>query len=250
MFRRQQEADRTLYVGNLDGGVREEILYELFLQAGPLTKVTIAKDKDGNLKSFGFVSFKHAESVPYAISLLNGIRLFGRPIKLHYRFGSSYSDDPSNVFQGPENGLVANQANYGMPVTRGPFAPGLPMPCMDSAYFSEAYYYFQGMMNQFSAFQHPPFTTASQGPQPGRLMAPWSEDTFPPYNGGTEHCCAGPSSQTPNLVVLCNHKSKSRASKRQREAESSNTDSDNPEAQKSKSGHKVKKHKKSKRRKL
>ncbi|MEE6468188.1 hypothetical protein FKM82_008195 [Ascaphus truei] len=62
-----------------------------FLQAGPLTKVTIAKDKEGNFKSFGFVCFKHTESVPYAIALLNGIRLYGRPIKLQYRFGSSYS---------------------------------------------------------------------------------------------------------------------------------------------------------------
>ncbi|KAG8590813.1 hypothetical protein GDO81_006916 [Engystomops pustulosus] len=87
MIKRQEEADRTIYVGNLDCNVREEILYELFLQAGPLTKVTIAKDKEGNLKSFGFVCYKHTESVPYAISLLNGIRLFGRPIKLQYRFG-------------------------------------------------------------------------------------------------------------------------------------------------------------------
>uniref|UniRef100_A0A8C9FCN9 Splicing regulator RBM11 n=1 Tax=Pavo cristatus TaxID=9049 RepID=A0A8C9FCN9_PAVCR len=81
-------ADRTLFVGNLESRVREEILYELFLQAGPLTKVTICKDKEGKPKSFGFVCFKHKESVPYAIALLNGIRLYGRPIKVRYRFGS------------------------------------------------------------------------------------------------------------------------------------------------------------------
>lgn len=49
--------------------------------------MTIVTDKEGNSKSFGFVCFKHTESVPYAIALLNGIRLYGRPIKLQYRTG-------------------------------------------------------------------------------------------------------------------------------------------------------------------
>lgn len=32
MFPTQEEADRTVFVGNLEARVREEILYELFLQ--------------------------------------------------------------------------------------------------------------------------------------------------------------------------------------------------------------------------
>lgn len=32
MFPAQEEADRTVFVGNLEARVREEILYELFLQ--------------------------------------------------------------------------------------------------------------------------------------------------------------------------------------------------------------------------
>uniref|UniRef100_A0A4W3K2S3 RRM domain-containing protein n=1 Tax=Callorhinchus milii TaxID=7868 RepID=A0A4W3K2S3_CALMI len=64
-----------------------------FPLAGPLTKVTIPKDKDGRQKSYGFVCFKHTESVPYAISLLNGIRLYGRPLNLQYRSGRS----PPNI---------------------------------------------------------------------------------------------------------------------------------------------------------
>uniref|UniRef100_H3AIN1 Splicing regulator RBM11 n=1 Tax=Latimeria chalumnae TaxID=7897 RepID=H3AIN1_LATCH len=96
MLNKQDEANRTVFVGNLHCNVKEEILYELFLQAGPLTKVTIAKDKDGKPKSFGFVCFKHVESVPYAIALLNEIRLYGRPIKLQYRSGKFYQTEPSN----------------------------------------------------------------------------------------------------------------------------------------------------------
>ncbi|XP_003418262.1 RNA-binding protein 7 isoform X2 [Loxodonta africana] len=85
------EADRTLFVGNLEAKVTEEILFELFHQAGPVIKVKIPKDKDGKPKQFAFVNFKHEVSVPYAMNLLNGIKLFGRPIKIQFRSGSSHA---------------------------------------------------------------------------------------------------------------------------------------------------------------
>ncbi|XP_039710993.1 splicing regulator RBM11 isoform X4 [Pteropus medius] len=110
MFPAQEEADRTVFVGNLEARVREEILYELFLQAGPLTKVTICKDREGKPKSFGFVCFKHPESVSYAIALLNGIRLYGRPINVQYRFGSSRSSEPAN--QSFESCVKINSHSY------------------------------------------------------------------------------------------------------------------------------------------
>ncbi|XP_006866503.1 PREDICTED: splicing regulator RBM11-like [Chrysochloris asiatica] len=110
MFPAQEEANRTVFVGNLETRVREEILYELFLQAGPLTKVTICKDREGKPKSFGFVCFKHPESVSYAIALLNGIRLYGRPINVQYRVGSSHSSEPTN--QSFENCVKINPHSY------------------------------------------------------------------------------------------------------------------------------------------
>lgn len=85
------EADRTLFVGNLETKVTEELLFELFHQAGPVIKVKIPKDKDGKPKQFAFVNFKHEVSVPYAMNLLNGIKLFGRPIKIQFRAGSSHA---------------------------------------------------------------------------------------------------------------------------------------------------------------
>ncbi|XP_008259350.1 RNA-binding protein 7 isoform X1 [Oryctolagus cuniculus] len=85
------EADRTLFVGNLETKVTEELLFELFHQAGPVIKVKIPKDKDGKPKQFAFVNFKHEVSVPYAMNLLNGIKLFGRPIKIQFRSGSSHA---------------------------------------------------------------------------------------------------------------------------------------------------------------
>ena len=55
----------------------------------PTTMHSPCKDREGKPKSFGFVCFKHPESVSYAIALLNGIRLYGRPINVQYRFGRS-----------------------------------------------------------------------------------------------------------------------------------------------------------------
>ncbi|XP_035201995.1 RNA-binding protein 7 [Oxyura jamaicensis] len=90
------EADRTLFVGNLDPRVTEELIFELFHQAGPVIKVKIPKDRDGKQKQFAFVNFKHEESVPYGMSLLNGIKLYGRPIKIQFRSGSSHASQDGN----------------------------------------------------------------------------------------------------------------------------------------------------------
>ncbi|XP_075765921.1 RNA-binding protein 7 isoform X2 [Pelodiscus sinensis] len=90
------EANRTLFVGNLDSRVTEELIFELFHQAGPVIKVKIPKDRDGKPKQFAFVNFKHEESVPYGMNLLNGIKLFGRPIKIQFRSGSSHAAQDGN----------------------------------------------------------------------------------------------------------------------------------------------------------
>ncbi|XP_021443887.2 RNA-binding protein 7 [Oncorhynchus mykiss] len=90
------ETDRTLFVGNLDPKVTEELLFELFLQAGPLFKVKIPKDNDGKQKAFGFVCFKHEVSVPYGMNLLNGETLFGRTLKVQFRAGSSHINSPGH----------------------------------------------------------------------------------------------------------------------------------------------------------
>lgn len=80
------EQERTMYVGNLHDDVTEALLYELFLQAGPLQRISRPKDREsGKVKNFAFVVFVHAASVPYAIHLTNGIKLIGRPLKSQQR---------------------------------------------------------------------------------------------------------------------------------------------------------------------
>ncbi|NXP43678.1 RBM11 regulator, partial [Heliornis fulica] len=145
-----EEADRTLFVGNLESRVREEILYELFLQAGPLTKVTICKDKEGKPKSFGFVCFKHKESVPYAVALLNGIRLYGRPIKVQYRLGSSHSSELNSPTHGFENYIDLYSSSYRYQDPHGnPSFPLTPFPMNSS------------LPHEYSGFQKVQYTVQS-----------------------------------------------------------------------------------------
>ncbi|XP_049582406.1 RNA-binding protein 7 [Syngnathus scovelli] len=93
----EDEADRTLFIRNLDTRVTEELLFELFLQAGPLIKTKIPKDGDGKQKTFGFAVYKHEESVPYALQLLNGTSLFGRTIHVQFRSGSTHSNSSGSA---------------------------------------------------------------------------------------------------------------------------------------------------------
>lgn len=103
----EDEADRTLFIRNLDQRVTEELLFELFLQAGPLIRTKIPKDPDGKQKTFGFAVFKHEVSVPYAMQLLNGTMLFGKAIHVQFRSGSSHGNSPGNS----QNTSPANTPN-------------------------------------------------------------------------------------------------------------------------------------------
>ncbi|XP_003747900.1 uncharacterized RNA-binding protein C25G10.01 [Galendromus occidentalis] len=78
------DEDRTLWVGNLSENVDEDLLYELFLQAGPLQTVTVKKPANGQ-NPFGFVTYQHEESVAYAIVLFEGTTLFGRVLNMRER---------------------------------------------------------------------------------------------------------------------------------------------------------------------
>ncbi|NWI06459.1 RBM7 protein, partial [Tichodroma muraria] len=109
------DANRTLFVGNLDPRVTEELIFELFHQAGPVITVKIPKDRDGRPKQFAFVNFKHEESVPYGLRLLNGIKLYGRPMRIQFRSGSSHAAQDVNP-------------SCSQPGAAGTNPPGMPHP--------------------------------------------------------------------------------------------------------------------------
>jgi splicing factor 3B subunit 4 len=80
----ERNQDATVYVGNLDStGVTEELLWELFLQAGPVVNVYLPKDRvSGTHQGYGFVEFRGEEDAEYAVKVMNMIKLFGKPLKV------------------------------------------------------------------------------------------------------------------------------------------------------------------------
>ncbi|XP_020257898.1 splicing factor 3B subunit 4 [Asparagus officinalis] len=97
---RNQEA--TTYVGNLDPQVGEELLWELFVQAGPVVNVYVPKDRVTNLhQGYGFVEFRNEEDADYAIKILNMIKLYGKPIRVNKASQDKKSlDVGANLFVG------------------------------------------------------------------------------------------------------------------------------------------------------
>ncbi|CAE7842248.1 Sf3b4 [Symbiodinium sp. KB8] len=80
----QRNQDATCYVGNLDEKVNEEILWELFLQVGPVVHVHMPKDKVSNThQGYGFVEFRSEDDADYAIKVLNMIKLYGKPMRVN-----------------------------------------------------------------------------------------------------------------------------------------------------------------------
>lgn len=74
------EQARTLFCNNLDERVTEEILYEVFLQAGPIESARIPLDNTGRQRNFGFVTYQHRCAVPYAVELYQGLELFQKKV--------------------------------------------------------------------------------------------------------------------------------------------------------------------------
>lgn len=76
--------DATVYVGNLDPQVSEELIWELFTQAGPVVNVYLPKDRVTNAhQGYGFVEFRGEEDADYAIKILNMIKVYGKPIRVN-----------------------------------------------------------------------------------------------------------------------------------------------------------------------
>lgn len=72
---------KKLFVGNLDWGLTEEELRELFSEFGEIEEVIIITDRaSGRSKGFGFVTFVDDKSADDAIAKLDGQDLKDRKI--------------------------------------------------------------------------------------------------------------------------------------------------------------------------
>jgi splicing factor 3B subunit 4 len=76
-----------LFVGNLDPGVDEKLLYDTFSRFGPLLSLPkVARDDAGASKGFGFVSFADFESSDAAITDLHGQYILSKEVSVQYAF--------------------------------------------------------------------------------------------------------------------------------------------------------------------
>ncbi|XP_047334241.1 splicing factor 3B subunit 4 [Impatiens glandulifera] len=98
----ERNQDATAYVGNLDPQTSEELLWELFVQAGPVVNVYVPKDRVTNLhQGYGFVEFRSEDDADYAIKVLNMIKLYGKPIRVNKASQDKKSlDVGANLFVG------------------------------------------------------------------------------------------------------------------------------------------------------
>lgn len=80
----ERNQDATIYVGGLDEKVTEAIVWELFVQAGPVVNVHMPKDRvTQNHQGYGFVEFLGEEDADYSIKIMNMIKLYGKPIRVN-----------------------------------------------------------------------------------------------------------------------------------------------------------------------
>lgn len=98
----ERNQDATIYVGGLDEKVSDAILWELFVQAGPVVSVNMPKDRVTNShQGFGFVEFMGEEDADYAIKIMNMIKLYGKPIKVNKASAHEKNlDVGANIFVG------------------------------------------------------------------------------------------------------------------------------------------------------
>jgi len=72
---------KKLYVGNLDYGVTDSALEELFTQAGTVDEAVVITDRNsGRSKGFGFVEMSTEEEAAKAIEMFNGKENDGRAL--------------------------------------------------------------------------------------------------------------------------------------------------------------------------
>ncbi|XP_028401200.1 RNA-binding protein 7-like [Dendronephthya gigantea] len=101
----RSDTECSIFVGNLDSSASEEILWELFLQAGPIKSIHIPCDKDtGKQKQFAFVEFYSSVAAHYAWELFDGIRLYNRSLTVRPR-NSEKTDTPRYM---PSNVIPAS----------------------------------------------------------------------------------------------------------------------------------------------
>jgi splicing factor 3B subunit 4 len=112
---REQNREATVYVGNLDEQVTDEIVWELMLNAGRIQNVNLPKDRVTQIhQGFGFVEFMSEEDAEYAAKIMNQIRLYGKPIRVNKASADKQkmAEIGAELFIGNLDSMVSEETLY------------------------------------------------------------------------------------------------------------------------------------------
>jgi splicing factor 3B subunit 4 len=111
---RERNQAATVWIGNLDEKVTEELLWELMIQAGPVLDVTMPADKiTGQHQNYAFCEFRSEIDAEYGMRILNAVKLFGKPLRINRASRDKESTDTgANLFVGNLDRDVDDQLLY------------------------------------------------------------------------------------------------------------------------------------------
>ncbi|KAJ5658063.1 splicing factor 3b subunit 4 [Penicillium longicatenatum] len=111
----EQDKEATVYIGNLDERASDSLVWELMLQAGRIVNVHLPKDRvTQSHQGYGFVEFISEEDAEYASRIMNGIRLFGKPIRVNKASADKQKsvEIGAELFVGNLDPMVTEQVLY------------------------------------------------------------------------------------------------------------------------------------------
>ncbi|KAJ5139110.1 uncharacterized protein N7515_003958 [Penicillium bovifimosum] len=111
----EQDKEATVYIGNLDERASDSLVWELMLQAGRIVNVHLPKDRVTQLhQGYGFVEFISEEDAEYAAKIMNGIRIYGKPIRVNKASADKQKtvEIGAELFVGNLDPMVTEQVLY------------------------------------------------------------------------------------------------------------------------------------------
>lgn len=123
----ERNQDTTCYIGNLDDRVTDSLMWELMIQVAPVVNVYLPKDRITQMhQGYAFAEYQSETDAEYACNILNGIKMFGKPIRVQKAGGDTRDVDiGANVFVGNLDPAVDERQLY---ETFGAFGGILGMP--------------------------------------------------------------------------------------------------------------------------